>query len=230
VTEKEKVLNYLRDAGGSSSRSEVSIQVFRRNLSADKLNTLLNTILAGLVEVRDKKWTLTEAGWREANLLASSQDDPEPQRKTIPDDLARFKALARENPDASPQRLLQLAGRSLGDPLSWPAEWRESHPEWFLQTPRDWYAGDVELIEDYPARYPPDPLTTKDQVTRPTSEAAWFQFAMRSPGASLEPLAVEMPAFEVANVMRTCRKIGDDAATEIFGSIKIETARKLATI
>jgi hypothetical protein len=230
VTEKEKVLNYLRDAGGSLSRSEVSIQVFRRNLSAHQLDTLLNTVLAGLVEVRDKRWTLTDAGWREANLLTSPQDSPEPQ-ETISDGFARFRSLARENPDASLQRLLQLAGRSLGDPLEWGTEWQQARPEWYLQSPRDWYSRDVELDSDgYPLRLPDNPLTTKEQNTRPTTERAWFEWTTRQSGASLQPLAVEMPAFEVANILRTCRKIGENAATEIFGPAKIETARELATI
>jgi hypothetical protein len=50
---------------------------------------------------------------------------------------------------------------------------------------------------------------------------------MRTPGASLEPFAVEMPAFEVANILRVTKKVEEQNALDIFGPGKIATARRL---
>jgi hypothetical protein len=147
------------------------------------------------------------------------------QEEPISSGFENFRSLAKENPDASPQRLQQLAGQHVGDPLEWPSKWLETHSEWYLQQPREWYSRDVELDSDgYPLRLPADPLPAKERDTRPTNERGWFERAMRQPGASLEPLAVEMPAFECANVIRVCRKVGMQDAQEIFGQAKIETA------
>jgi hypothetical protein len=234
VEKGEKVLVYLRDNGGSAKRSVISIEVFSRNCSSSELDELLETLLSGFVTVdRSKKWLLTPLGWSKANAIQIvAPEAPESQQSISSDDgWTRFKELAKANPDASQQRLLQLAGRHIGDPLDpqW-AEWRASHPEWFLQQPKDWYAPDVELTEDYPTRYPSDPLTAKDREVRPTGEAGWFERAMRHPGASLEPLACEMPAIEVANVIRVCRKIGMPNAVDIFGAAKIATAHRLVGV
>jgi hypothetical protein len=232
MTKKEKILRDLRDAGGSLTRTQITNRTLQKNSSASELDELLSTVLSGLVEVKDKKWTLTQAGWSEANILATAQEPQPAQQETIPDGFSKFRDLARNNPDVSAQRLLQIAGRHLGDPLEpqW-ADWRAEHPEWYLQQPRDWYSRDVELdIDGYPMRVPENPLTAKEQGTRPTNERGWFEFAMRSPGASLEPLAVPMPAYECANIIRVCRKIGMQAAQDIFGPEKIATAHKLAGI
>jgi hypothetical protein len=232
MSDRDKVLNFLRDNDGQTNKTQITITVFKSGRSVSELNALLASDLAGLVTVRKRKktetWKLTKPGWAIANQLSSAKPQ-ESQQEPASEEFARFKALAKENPDASPQRLLQLAGRSLGDPLSWPAEWREARPEWFLGQPRDWYSRDVELDADgYPLRLPESPLTGKEQNARPTNERAWLNWAMRQPGASLEPLAVEMPAFECANILRTVQKIGEPAATEIFGPEKIATARRLA--
>lgn len=233
MTEKEKVLIFLRDNGGSSGRSDVSIQVFRRNLSAAQLDELLKTVLSGLVEIREKKWTLSQPGWNLANQIDTQEAQPA-QEEPATDAFSRFKALAKANPDVSPQRLLQLAGRHLGDPLEDSEHWRQfraEHPEWYLQQPREWYAHDLELDQDgYPMRYPTEPLTAKERDVRPVNEKAWFDRAMRSPGASLEPLAMEMPAYEVANILRVVKKVGMQEAEQIFGQAKIEQAQQLAGI
>jgi len=234
MSDRDKVLSFLRDNGGQTHKTQITITVFRSGRSLSELNALLASELAGLVTVRKRKktetWKLTPGGWAIANQIAA-QRPPEPKPALIDEGFQRFKTLAKENPDASPQRLLQLAGRSLGDPLSWPSEWRGLHPDWFLQTSREWYARDVELDADgYPMRLPESPLTSKEQNIRPTTERGWFDQAMRSLGASLEPLAVEMPAFECANILRTVQKIGEPAATEIFGPARVGQARQLATI
>ena len=228
-----KVLLFLKDNDGARLRSQVCTQVFNNHITTQELDNLLNTVLSGLVTIRKRKnretWKLTPAGWSVANQM-SAPDVAPAQTEAIPEGFARFKTLAKENPDASPQRLLQLAGRSLGDPLSWP-EWRETHPEWYLQQPRDWYSPDVQLDESgYPLRIPADPLTAKERETRPTNERGWFDRAMRQPGASLEPLACEMPAYECANVLRVTKKVGQQAAEEIFGLEKIMAARRLVVI
>lgn len=228
MSEKEKVLIFLRNAGGFASRSSISIDVFQRHLSASELDELLDTVLSGLVEIKKKKWTLTPLGWNLANQIGAPEVQPT-QAEAISSDFARFRSLAKENPDVSPQRLLQLAGRHIGDPLEWPAEWRETNPEWYLAQPKDWYSSDLALDESgYPLRYPAGPLTAKEREVRPTTDKAWFDRAMRQPGASLEPLAVPMPAFEVANILRVTKKIGLPSAQEIFGLAKIERAQRLA--
>ncbi len=228
MTKKEKILRDLRDAGGSLSRSQITNQTLQKNSSSSELDDLLNTVLSGLVEIKDKKWALTKAGWSEANVFANAQEAKPTQTEAISDGFSKFKAIAKENPDASAQRLLQLSGRHIGDPLEWGSEWQQTRPEWYLQQPRDWYERDVELDSDgYPMRCPETSLTAKDREIRPTTELGWFERAMRSPGASLEPLAVEMPAYEVANVIRVSRKIGIQAAQEIFGLTKIATAHQL---
>ena len=51
---------------------------------------------------------------------------------------------------------------------------------------------------------------------------------MRQPGASLEPFAVEMPAYECANILRVLKKVGEHNALDIFGTEKIATAHRLA--
>ncbi len=53
---------------------------------------------------------------------------------------------------------------------------------------------------------------------------------MKQDVASLEPLAMEMPAYEVAYVLRVTKKVGLAAATDIFGEDKILTAFRLARI
>jgi hypothetical protein len=233
MTKKEKILRDLRDAGGSLSRSQITNQTLQKNSSSSELDELLSTVLSGLVEIKGKKWTLTQAGWSEANIHATGQEVEPAQTEAIPDDFSRFRSIAKENPDSSAQRLLQLAGRHLGDPLEDSEHWREfkaEHPEWYLAQPQTWYARDVELDSDgYPMRCPENPLTAKDRETRPTTEAGWFERAMRSPGASLEPLSVApMPAFEVANVIRVSRKVGMVNAVDIFRPEKIATAHRLA--
>lgn len=235
MTNKEKVLNFLRANNGVASRSDISGKVFQRHLSATELDTLLATVLSGLVEVKNKKWTLTAPmGWREANLLAGEQTAPEPQptqQDGVTEGFSRFKAIVEQNSDSSLQRCLQLAGRHIGDPLTDSECWREfrkQNPEWYLQQPRAWYAPDVELTEDYPTRYPESPLTAKERDARPTNETGWFNRAMRQTGASLEPLAAEMSAAECANVIRVTRKIGQEAAQEVFGPGVIATAHRLA--
>src|SRR5215470_14786829 len=125
----EKVLVYLRDKGGTALRSAVLSDVFSRNSSASELDEILGRDLAGLVYVnRAKKWVLTAPGWVKANTLEIvAPVPPESQEATFSDpNWTRFKELAKANPDASAQRLLQLAGRHIGDPLEseW-AEWRE---------------------------------------------------------------------------------------------------------
>ncbi|HEU0047008.1 MAG TPA: hypothetical protein VFQ43_05310 [Nitrososphaera sp.] len=233
MSDRNKVLSFLKDNEGQTIKTKIFIDVFKSCRSQSELAKLVASELAGLVVVRKKKnkeiWKLTESGWAAANQIGTPEVQPA-QEETIPDGFARFRSLAKENPDASPQRLLQLAGRSLGDPLSWP-EWRETHPEWYLQQPRDWYAHDVELdVDGYPMRFPTDPLTAKERETRPTNERGWFERATRQPGASLEPLACEMPAFEVANVLRVTKKVGEQSGLDIFGQPKIELARRLAGI
>jgi hypothetical protein len=228
MTKKEKILRDLRDAGGSLTRTQITNQTLQKNSSSSELDELLSTVLSGLVEIKDKKWTLTKAGWSEANILATAQERQPAQAETIPDGFSKFRDLAKNNPDCSVQRLLQLAGRHLGDPLEWGPEWQQTRPEWYLQQPREWYSRDVELDADgYPTRCPEIPLTAKEREVRPATEQGWFERAMRLPGASLEPLAVEMPAFEVANVVRVCLKVGMQNAVDIFGPAKIATAHRL---
>ena len=234
MSDKEKVLCFLRDNSGQTIKTRIIIDLFRSGRSQSELNDLLTSVLAGLVTVRRKKnkeiWKLTPAGWSAVNQIVPEKP-AETLTEAISDDFQRFKDLAKNNPDCSPQRLLQLAGRHLGDPFEWGFEWQQAHPDWFLQQPRDWYARDVELDADgYPSRLPESPLTGKDREVRPNSERSWFEFAVRCPGASLEPLAVEMPAFEVANVIRVTRKIGMENATEIFGPEKLATAYRLASL
>ncbi len=235
-----EVLLFLRNNGGSSHRSQVALEVFQNHISSVELDQLLSTVLSGFVTARTRKnkqtWKLTQAGWSaSANHIATTaQNAPPTQEEPASDGYARFKALARENPDASPQRLLQLASRHLGDPLEDTEHWRTfraQNPEWFLAQPKDWYPHDVELDADgYPMRYPAEPLTAKEREVRPTNDRGWFDRAMRQPGASLEPLAVPMPAFEMANILRVVKKVGEQAAVEIFGTGKIATARQLAGI
>jgi hypothetical protein len=241
MQEFEKVLVYLRDNKGSALRSVISIEVFQRNLSASELDELLNSPLSGLVQVESIKtaktsasvWKLTSLGWEKAHGVDRPAQELTPaQAEAIPEGFARFRQLARQNPDCSPQRLLQLAGRHLGDPLEsdW-AEWRESHQEWFLKQPRDWYAKDVELDADgYPLRYPSDPLTLGEHEDRPKTERGWSEWATRQPGARLEPLAKEMPAYQAANVIRVCRKVGLANAIDIFGQAKIDLAHRLTGV
>jgi len=235
MTDKEKVLVFLRDHEGKASKTQIIIDIFKSGRSQSELADLLASELAGLVvqkkqynlKNKPQTWKLTPAGWATANQIVA--EEPQAQQEAIPDGFARVKSLAKENPDASAQRLLQLAGRHIGDPLEWGLEWQQTRPEWYLQQPREWYSGDVELDSDgYPTRCPENPLTAKDRETRPTTEQGWFERAMRSPGASLEPLAVEMPAFEVANVIRVTRKVGMQDAVDIFGHEKIATAHRLA--
>jgi len=233
VSEKEKVLVFLRNAGGFATRSAISIEVFQRHLTADELDTLLSTVLNGFVEVKEKKWKLTPLGWNLANQIGAPEATPV-QPETISSDFARFKTLAKENPDCSAQRLLQLAGRHLGDPLEDSEQWRSfraENPEWYLLQPREWYRSDVALDESgYPLRYPTDPLTAKEREVRPATERGWFERTMRQTGASLEPFAVEMPGFECANILRVVKKIGQQLAEEIFGPTKIATARRLVGV
>jgi hypothetical protein len=229
MQKQDEVLLFLKDNGGARIRSQVCEQVFKNHITSAELDTLLSTVLSGLVTARKRKyretWKVTVAGW------ALAQKPPEEQETPASDTFQRFKALAQENPDASPQRLLQLAGRSLGDPLAWSEEWRVAHPEWYLQQPREWYARDVELDQDgYPMRYPTEPLSAQERSARPVNDKAWFERAMRQPGASLEPLAVEMPAYEVANILRVTKKVGEQNALDIFGSSKIGLAWRLARI
>jgi hypothetical protein len=235
MQKQDEVLLFLKDSGGARLRSQVCEQVFKNHITADELDQLLRTVLSGLVTARKRKnretWKLTESGWAAANQIVA-QKPPESQETPVSDAYQRFKALAQANPDASPQRLLQLAGRHLGDPLEDTEHWRTfraENPEWYLQPPQSWYAADVALDESgYPLRYPSgDPLTAKEREVRPATEQGWFERAVRQPGASLEPLAVEMPAYEVANILRVTKKIGQQAAEEIFGSEKIATARRL---
>src|SRR5437016_163222 len=241
MTDKEKVLTFLRDHNGEASKSQIIIDIFSSGRSQSELADLLASELAGLVTSRKfynrknkpQVWKLTPAGWSVANQMSAPEAQPT-QGEPVSSDFARFKSLAKENPDASPQRLLQLAGRHIGDPLEDTEQWRAfraENPEWYLQAPRTWYAQDTELDTDgYPLRIPADPLTAKERETRPTNERGWFDRAMRQPGASLEPLACEMPAFEVANVLRVTNKVGEQNALDIFGPTKIELARKLAGI
>lgn len=234
---ESEVLLFLRNNGGASLRSQVCEKVFKNHITSAELDKLLSTVLSGLATARKRKnretWKLTPAGWAASNQAATQEVapiQPETRSETISDDFARFKALAKENPDASPQRILQLAGRHIGDPLEESNHWREfkaQNPEWYLQQPREWYPADVELTEDYPTRYPSEPLTAKERDVRPTTERGWFERAMRQPGASLEPFAVEMPAFEVANILRVLKKVGEQNALDIFGSEKIATAHRL---
>ena len=235
MTKKEKVLNFLRVVGGSSNRARIMNEPLQKHGTASDLDELLNTVLSGLVEVKDDKWVLTKLGWAEANALASVQpvqDPPPADTEQVSQGFARFRRLAKENPDTSPQRLLQLAGRHIGDPLEadW-AEWRETHPEWYFQQPRVWHAKDVELDADgYPLRYPENPLTLGEHEDRPKTERGWFEWATRQPGASLEPLAKEMPAFECSNIVRVTRKVGTANAIDIFGQAKIDLAHQLVGV
>jgi hypothetical protein len=235
VEKFEKVLIYLRDSGESASRSAVSVDVFSKNMSAAELDEILDRDLTGLVYVnKAKKWVLTGAGRALSNKLTAQAivEEKPVKQEPISGDFARFKQLAAENPDSSPQRLLQLAGRHLGDPLdpAW-ADWRAKHPEWYLAQPKDWYAADVELDErGYPMRCPSNPLTAKERDTRPKTDRGWFDWAMRQPGASLEPLAKAMPAFECANILRVLKKVGMGNAIDIFGVEKIAKAHEAAGI
>ncbi len=234
-----EVLLFLRNNGGFSLRSQVALEVFSNNITAAELDKLLATVLNGFVIARTRKnkqtWKLTSQGWvASANHIATAAQEAQPARQEpISDGFARFKQLAKDNPDVTPQRLLQVAGRHIGDPL-WDTEhwraFRAQNPEWFLKQPREWYSSDVELTEDYPTRYPENPLTSKERETRPTTERGWFDRAMRQPGASLEPLAVEMSAAECANVIRVVKKVGMQAGQDIFGQEKIEQAHRLAGI
>jgi hypothetical protein len=234
MSDRDKVLSFLKDNAGQTIKTKIVIDVFKSGRSQSELAKLLASELAGLVSVRKKKnkeiWKLTESGWAAANQISAPVVQPE-QEEPVASDFARFRSLAKENPDASPQRLLQLAGRHLGDPLEWPAKWLETHPEWFLQLSSAWYSPDVQLDEaGYPLRFPTEPLTAQERSVRPANDKTWFERAMRQPGASLEPFAVPMPAFEVANVLRVTKKIGQQAAEEIFGSVKIATARQLVGV
>jgi len=238
MTDKEKVLVFLRDHEGKASKTQIIIDIFKSGRSQSELADLLASELAGLVvqkkaynlKNKPQTWKLTPAGWAAANQIVA-QKPPEEEETPVSDAFQRFKALAQENPDASPQRLLQLAGRHIGDPLTWGLEWRAVHPEWYLLQPRDWYERDVELDQDgYPLRYPESPLTAKEREVRPVNDKAWFERAMRQPGASLEPLGVEMPAYECANILRVAKKIGEPAAVEIFGSAKMELAHRLVGV
>ena len=232
-----KVLLFLKDNDGARLRSQVCTQVFNNHITTQELDNLLNTVLSGLVTIRKRKnretWKLTPAGWATANQIVVPDAQPA-QAEPVSSDFARFREIVKQNPDCSVQRALQLAGRHLGDPLGDTEQWRAfraENPEWYLQAPRTWYAADLELDSDgYPLRIPADPLTAKERETRPTNERGWFDRAMRQPGASLEPLACEMPAFEVANVLRVTNKVGEQNALDIFGPTKIELARKLAGI
>jgi hypothetical protein len=235
MTDKEKVLVFLRDHEGKASKTQIIIDIFKSGRSQSELADLLASELAGLVvqkkqynlKNKPQTWKLTTAGWATANQIVAEMP-AETQEEAIPEGFARFKSLAKENPDASAQRLLQLAGRHIGDPLQWGSEWQQTRPEWYLQQPRDWYSRDVELDADgYPMRCAENSLIAKEREVRPSSEAGWFERAMRQPGASLEPLAVEMPAFEVANIIRVTRKVGMANAVDIFGSEKITTAHRL---
>lgn len=231
--DKQKVLSFLKVNEGARLRSQVCERVFRNHITSAELDQLLNTVLSGLVYVRDGQWKLSKAGWREANQIAAPEP-PESQESAYSDEgWTRFKQLAKENPDASAQRLLQLASKHLGDPLSDTEYWRQfraANPEWYLGEPRTWYAPDVELIENYPAFYPSRPLTASERANRPTSEAGWREWAARTRGASIEPLLVEMPAYECANILKVCKKVGMVNALDIFGQEKIDLAHRLAGI
>jgi hypothetical protein len=235
MQKQDEVLLFLKDNGGARIRSQVCEQVFKNHITSAELDTLLSTVLSGLVTARKRKnretWKLTESGWAAANQIVA-QKSLEEQETPVSDAFQCFKALAQENPDCSIQRLLQLAGRHIGDPLTWGPEWQEKHREWFLQQSRDWYSQDVELDQDgYPLRYPAgEPLSAQERSVRPVNDKAWFDRAMHQPGASLEPLAVEMPAYEVANILRVTKKVGEQNALDIFGQSKIELARRLAYI
>src|SRR5438046_1873415 len=98
MTKKEKVLNFLRDTGGSSNRRRITNEALQKNCTASELDELLSTVLSGLVEIKEKKWTLTPVGWSEANVLAVAQNAEPPQEETIPDGFSRFRSLAKENP------------------------------------------------------------------------------------------------------------------------------------
>jgi hypothetical protein len=230
---KNKILLALKEAGGTVTRTHLFKHTLQRNVPGKQIELIMGSVLAGLVELKNGNWTLTTLGWAEVNAsaLASPQNESEtPQEAPASEAFVQFKKIARENPDASPERLLQLAGRGLGDPLTNTPKWNEfraKRPEWYLDSPASWYPQDVELNGDYPARYPIKPECA---TSRATSDAAWFKFAMSQPGASLEPFAVTMPAFEVANILRVSRKVGKPAALEIFGEDRIRTALELAGV
>jgi hypothetical protein len=234
MLKRDEVLNFLKDNGGTRLRSQVCEGVFSNNIKSAELDNLLSTVLSGLVTARKRKnretWKLTESGWSAANQIAAPEAQPT-QAEPISAGFARFREIVEQNPDCSVQRALQLAGRHIGDPLGDTEQWRTfraENPEWFLQLPATWYASDVTLDESgYPLRFPADPLTAKERETRPTTERGWFDRTMRQPGASLEPFAVEMPGFEVANILGVCKKVGQQLAEEIFGPVKIATARRL---
>lgn len=234
MDDKHEVLCYLRDNQGKALRSAVSIEVFNRNQSASELDKMLKTILAGFVKVgKDRKWTLTSAGWEQANLMPA--DTPPAQQQPVSEGVARFKQIIADNPDCSTQRARQLFGSSLKDPLdpTW-AEWRENNPEWYLREPKDWYAPDVELDQtnQYPMRYPTRPLTAKERATRPRTPEGWFRYAMGQPSASLEPYCAPMgmAAAECTNIIKVVRKVGMVAALEIFKADRIATAHRLVGI
>jgi len=207
MTDKEKVLIFLRDHNGEASKSQIIIDIFSSGRSQSELADLLASELAGLVTSRKfynrknkpQVWKLTPAGWSVANQIGAPAVQPA-QAETVSSDFARFGTLAKENPDCSVQRLLQLAGRHIGDPLSWGQEWQQSHADWFLQQPRDWYSPDVQLDESgYPLRIPADPLTAKERETRPTNERVGLTEPCASQGRAWSHSAVEMCAAECAN-------------------------------
>jgi hypothetical protein len=231
-----EVLLFLRNNGGASLRSQVCEKVFKNHIMSADLDKLLATVLSGLVTARKRKnretWKLTTQGWAaSANQITAPEAQPM-QAEPISTGFARFREIVEQNPDCSVQRALQLAGRHLGDPLEDSEQWRSfraQNPEWYLLQPKDWYSSDVAVDESgYPLRYPTDPLTAKEREVRPTTEQGWFDRAMRQTGASLEPFAVEMPAYECANILRVCKKVGEQNALDIFGAAKIATARRLA--
>jgi hypothetical protein len=78
----ERILNALHANGGSLSRSEISVEVFRRNKSAAKLDAVLSGPLAGLVIVEKRTlppkrrvwvWSLTSEGWARVNALEAAK-------------------------------------------------------------------------------------------------------------------------------------------------------------
>jgi hypothetical protein len=230
-----EVLLFLRNNGGASLRSQVCEKVFKNHITSAELDKLLATVLTGFVTARKRKnketWKLTQAGWTaSANHIATTaQNAPPTQEEPASDGFARFKALARENPDCSVQRLLQLAGRHIPNCLD---EGWEGPANWWENYPKSVYADDVELDADgqYPLRYPENPLTSKERELRPTTARGWFERALRMPGASLEPFLTPLPIYEVANCLRVTAKVGLKDAIDIFSRDKIKLAFKLAKV